>query len=119
LKENFTSNPNTFDNAKLVIDSITEINNESGTLKVNYHFESTKDGMNKVISETHSQEFSGFKIPSKELNNINNLDASFNGDNSKLPSYFDNSTAEKTLSGTVEQDPDGIYNRVVKVTEVV
>ncbi|TNK84148.1 lipoprotein 17-related variable surface protein, partial [Mycoplasmopsis pullorum] len=25
----------------------------------------------------------------------------------------------KTLSGTVEQDPDGIYNRVVKVTEVV
>ncbi|WP_180337450.1 lipoprotein 17-related variable surface protein, partial [Mycoplasmopsis pullorum] len=119
LKENFTSNPNTFDNAKLVIDSITEINNEAGTLKVNYHFESTKDGMNKVISETHSQEFSGFKIPSKELNNINNLDASFNGDNSKLPSYFDNSTAEKTLSGTVEQDPDGIYNRVVKVTEVV
>ncbi|VEU58987.1 lipoprotein 17-related variable surface protein [Mycoplasmopsis gallinacea] len=119
LKEKFTSNPNTFDNAKLVIDSITEINNEAGTLKVNYHFESTKDGMNKVISETHSQEFSGFKIPSKELNNINNLDASFNGDNSKLPSYFDNSTSEKTLPGTVEQDPDGIYNRVVKVTEVV
>ncbi|WP_044888967.1 lipoprotein 17-related variable surface protein, partial [Mycoplasmopsis glycophila] len=119
LKEKFTSNPDTFDNAKLVIDSITEINNEAGTLKVNYHFVSTKDGMDDVVSKAHSQEFSGFKIPSKELSNINNLDASFNGDNSKLPSYFDNSTAEKTLSGTAEQDPDGIYNRVVKITEVV
>ncbi|QIW62372.1 lipoprotein 17-related variable surface protein [Mycoplasmopsis gallinacea] len=119
LKEKFNSNPNTFDNAKLFMYSITEANDEAGTLKVNYHFVSTKDGMNDVVSETYSQEFSGFKIPSKELSNINDLDASFNGDNSKLPSYFDSSTADKTLSTTVDQDPDEIYNRVVKVTEVV
>ncbi|TNK91289.1 hypothetical protein C4M98_04460, partial [Mycoplasmopsis pullorum] len=70
-KESVTNDLGSDQNAKVVIESIEETNDGSGTIKVKYHFESKKDEMTGVVSSSKEATINGFKTEKQRLNELN------------------------------------------------
>ncbi|QIW62556.1 lipoprotein 17-related variable surface protein [Mycoplasmopsis gallinacea] len=117
-KDDLTKDPNTYDNASLVIDSIENQNNQEGSLVVKYHFVSTKPFLQDIISTYREQTIQGFKKLDPNDFDVDAVTPNFESNHNQLPSYFDLSSSDKTPAYRLEQDPQSKYTTTVEIQEV-